>query len=325
MNKQHFILYNAHWVGISIGLFMFSAVMYNEYRIRSHTLYQVKPQKIDKISTEVVVMMPSPVHWRNRRDPINKIYDQQQWPAHKVQFFYVLGSRENSDPNSLVNMSTLYDEMEDYKYFQNLRYYVSDCIDFKDDENNPKGVSGTSCKVFRGLQYVSNTYRNYKYVWRGADDAYINLQTFFFKVMPTLDKNPNPAIYMGKLFRNTEYNYLLNIGLYKPYLRDSWHVSDFGDYMFGMGFLLSQPVVDMIAKWNIEPWQTWCEDVVVGEWLRPFQIDWIHAKDRGWMMDHRWAFDATNCQKQLLVHYPEKGDWEDIDALGNMQFCRHRL
>jgi hypothetical protein len=279
----------------------------------------IKPKKI---STEVVVMTPSPMHWRHRRDPINKAYNKQQWPFHQVQFLYIMGDRGGTQLELQLNTTNLNHEIDDYKYIQNLRYWVSTCRDFGDEESNSNGTSSTTCKIYQGLRYITQTYTNYKYVWRGSDDSYINLYFFFSTVAPELDRNSNPAIYMGHIRKNIHYDQDLNIQDGKPHLREVWHKSDFGDYMFGMGYMLSAPVVELVGNWEVEPLQTWCEDVVIGAWMRPFQIDWIHAPERGWIMDDKGKYNAKNCRQQLLIHYTKPEFWEKIDQKGNMEFCK---
>ncbi len=321
-HMQHLSSCGAGFVGVLLVILNLCLVQNNKHR-------PLIPRKIDsrKIVTEVVVMMPSPIVWRHRRDLVSMAYHNQRWPGSKVQFLYVIGSKDGPRLEVDLNLTDIYQEMNEMSYFKNLRYFISSCRDMGDELLNPNGTSGTSCKAYQGFKYAYDNYVSFKYVWRGADDAYINLQFFFHRVMPVLEEQPTSAIYMGLLRRNLFYegdihSGDMNIWYLKPHFREVWHTPDFGDYMLGMGFVLSAPVVELLAKWNIEPLQTWCEDVVVGEWLRPFQIKWINAEDYGWYVNQRETYDAIRCKNQLLVHYPQKEDFFNIDSKGRMTFCK---
>ena len=107
-----------------------------------------------------------------------------------------------------------------------------------------------------------------RYVWRGADDSYINLRHFFGTVMPTL---PATRRYCGRLRKATELTVDLPLKN-QPALLEHFGLVQWGQYMSGMGFMFSFDVADFIASLKIPPHLTWCEDLMVGMWLNPFQV-----------------------------------------------------
>jgi hypothetical protein len=201
----------------------------------------------------------------------------------------------------------------------------SDCRDYGDERNNPNGTSATTCKVYEGLKYVAAHYEA-TYVWRGADDAYLNLQ-MWFEIEPLL---PRGDIYMGHL-RNTRDTSDLILAKQPLLQRQSFHMLErFGPYMLGMGFLLSASVVEFIAALRIPPKLTWCEDVMVGMWLLPFQIDWVDSNQLGFPILNR--VDAIVLGRGniavLLTHYIQEKDWATIKDNGLLGFyfhCRRHL
>jgi hypothetical protein len=57
--------------------------------------------------------------------------------------------------------------------------------DTGDEWNNANGTSSTTCKVYEGIKHVYNNYEA-EYVWKGADDAYLNIRYF----MDMIEKKP---------------------------------------------------------------------------------------------------------------------------------------
>ena len=107
-----------------------------------------------------------------------------------------------------------------------------------------------------------------RYVWRGADDSYLNLHYFFSSVMPTL---PATRLFLGLLRKPAGPGG--DLSLHKqPVLQEHFGVTQWGQYMVGMGFLFSYDVADFVASLKIPPHLMWCEDLMVGMWLNPFQV-----------------------------------------------------
>ncbi len=161
-------------------------------------------------------------------------------------------------------------------------------------------------------------------MWRGADDAYLNLKYFFSTVVPNLPAGP---IYLGNM-RNPTIDFFrhhdMEVSSQPALLREVWRTHSFGAYMYGMGFMVSMDVAEFVASWKIPPHLTWCEDVMVGAWLMPFRIQWIDANQYGWSVYNRQDYysAAAICSNQLLVHYVQQDDWQHIDRhTGNMLFC----
>ena len=130
-------------------------------------------------------------------------------------------------------------------------------------------------------------------------------------------------MYLGRIRTSNLEDHPFDLQLSRqPELRKVWQIREFGSYMVGMGFMLSWSVVNFMDKWTIEPHQTWCEDVLFGHWLMPFQIEWINSNDHGWYSNHREEYNLNNCHSQLIVHYVQDQDWESVDSSGNLNFCK---
>jgi hypothetical protein len=99
----------------------------------------------------------------------------------------------------------------------------------------------------------------------------------------------------------------------------------FGPYMYGMGFMLSSSVVNFLGTASIPPKQTWCEDVMVGMWLLPYEVTWLDANKHGFpILDRRQAIPmARSGHAVLLTHYMQNQDWETISEDGVIVFTSH--
>jgi hypothetical protein len=86
--------------------------------------------------------------------------------------------------------------------------------------------------------------------------------------MPTL---PIKRLYYGRLRKSTSTQQDLQVANH-PRLQELFGIMQWGQYMSGMGFLFSSDVVDFVASLQIPPHLTWCEDLMVGMWLNPFQV-----------------------------------------------------
>jgi hypothetical protein len=276
---------------------------------------------LQKAHTRVVIFVPSPLPWVDRRLMVTNTFIKQGWNACDAHIVYVLGTRGGEDLGQMLDMGALAEEKARYKDISNLHFFFSDCRDQGDEWDNPNGTSATTCKTYQGFKFAARHF-NAEYVWRGADDAYLNLKFFFETVAPSL---PSSSLYLGHV-RNPamEWNPADMKLSRQPSLKEHvWKADTFGAYMLGMGFLVTMDVAQFIDSWKIQPHLTWCEDVMVGAWLMPFQIQWVNANDYGWSMYNREDYsNEERCSHQLLVHYVQKEDWGSIDAeTGNMLFC----
>ena len=90
----------------------------------------------------------------------------------------------------------------------------------------------------------------------------------------------------------------------QPALRELYGLYQFGQLMYGMGFVMSIDVVEFIGAWTIPPHQTWIEDVMVGMWLKPFQISFTHHPGF-----HDQVFHAAQPGVDYMVVHYMGADW----------------
>jgi hypothetical protein len=195
------------------------------------------------------------------------------------------------------------------------------CRDVGDERNNANGTSATTCKVFEAVKYVAAHYRA-EYVWRVGDDAYFNLAIFFEMVSKNLI--PDKRLYLGKLRKpktlwGREKDLLLER---QPALHDLYGLYKFGQYMLGYGWALSWDVADFLASVKIPPRLTWCEDVIVGFWLNPFDVQFMEI-NRDWeyvLCNVDVCKSAANRRKKfVLIHYMTQSDWDDVYHTGSLR------
>jgi hypothetical protein len=282
-----------------------------------------------KASTQVAVFIPSPIPWANRRRKVTETFLQQQWSPCLVHYVYILGTRAGAMMEETLPLDTVQEEIDMYKHVDNLHYFLSGCRDEGDEKNNPNGTSATTCKTYEGFRFAARHFEA-QYVWRGADDAYLNLKFFFATVVPSLPTGP---LYMGHM-RSPADEWDANdmkLNGQAALQKHVWRIGMFGAYMLGMGFMVTMDVAEFVNSWKIPPHMSWCEDVIVGAWMMPFQIHWIEANNYGWSMYNRQDYlDSSGrndgrCQHQLLVHYVYETDWDGINqSTGNMLFCREK-
>ncbi len=218
-----------------------------------------------RFKTEVVMFIPTPVPWTERRSYVLKQFLREKWARSQVVLVFVFGTRTGPRLEHEINTSSVEQER-----VPGVDYFFSPCRDFGDEENNPNGTSSTTCKVFEACKYIVQAY-DAEYVWRGADDSYVNLRRFL------RDKHalPSTRLFLGHQRRATEPAPDLQLRASHPRLQELLGIYQFGQYMMGLGYVFSWDVAEFIGTWAIPPHQTWCEDVMVGMWLNPFQIRWV--------------------------------------------------
>ena len=264
-----------------------------------------KPFVSEKIKTEVVMFVPSPVPWESRRKAVYTQFEREQWTKEKVILIFIIGNKSGEKLMNVVNTSAVVK----YPYASNV---IVDCRDQGDEYDNPDDTSGTTCKVYEALKYIVANYES-KYVWRGADDSFVNLRYFFLHVEPTI---PKSRLYLGRLRRTTSPEPDLMLSN-QPRLQSVFGIYQFGQYMHGMGFLLSYDVADFVASLKIPPHLTWCEDVMVGMWLLPFQITFM---DYPGFHEPQTFGPAERNRDYLLIHRMTHEQWQQIDENGRLNF-----
>ena len=256
--------------------------------------------KTEKFRTDVVMFIPSPVQWEDRRKYVYAHFEKEGWKREQVTLLFVYGNRTGDSLQDFVDTSVV------VKYPMALNI-VTGCrdMDYGQEFNSRADTSATTCKVYEAYKYITRHYES-RYVWRGADDSYVNLR-YFMKIMPTLQEK---RLFMGWLRRaDTIQNDLLLER--QPALKELYGLYQFGQYMSGMGFLMSYDVAEFIGLLTIPPHLTWCEDVMVGMWLNPFQISFTHHPGfhcQGYYHDQ----PAVAGTDYLVVHRMHPEQWAQI-------------
>ena len=247
----------------------------------------VESKSKKRFKTEVVMFIPTPIPWADRRAHVLKQFLREKWPRSRAVLVFVFGTRTGPRLEEALDTSPV-----DKERVPGVDYFFSSCRDLGDEMNNPNGTSSTTCKVYEACKYI---YENYEaeYVWRGADDSYVNLQ-LFFKDKPNLQST---RLFLGFLRKMKEVSSDLKLEG-QPKLHELFGLYQYGQYMMGLGFVFSWDVVEFMATWSIPPHLTWCEDVMVGMWLNPFQI----------------TFDGSGLK--YVRHYMTPELWDSITDAG---------
>ena len=263
--------------------------------------YRLPSLRGRKIRTDVVMFIPSPVPWEDRRRRVYRQVERERGRDEQVALLFVFGNRSGEGLRGFVNTSGVV-------RYPRATNVVVNCRDFGDEFDGIDDTSGTTCKVYKSMQYVASNYEA-RYVWRGADDSYVNLK-YFFSMMPTL---PPARLFFGYLrkLNHVQWDLLLSR---QPHLAALLGLRQFGQYMFGSGFVMSYDVVDFLASLKIPPHLTWCEDVMVGMWLNPFQVEFRHSPD---IIDQQSGL-ASLGTVYLLIHRMLPEQWARIDSLGRL-------
>lgn len=260
-----------------------------------------------KHRTKVIIFIPTPISSSKRRIPLHKQFIREGWQSTEVILFFVVGSKTGPRVELDIDLSPLSKEPQ-------MDFLVTNCRDDGDEINNANGTSSTTCKVYEAMKYI---YFNYEadYVWRGADDAYLNIRKFLLSIAPSL---PSSSWWLGKLRTIGESPHFDKDLLYEkqPQLHKLFNLYRPAHYMFGMGFAFSWDVVALVATWAIPPHQTYAEDVILGLWFNPFQIKKIHRPDLINNIDQIRSYTGSSNVDAVLLHYIRPVDWTLIDDNG---------
>jgi hypothetical protein len=262
---------------------------------------------------KVVVFIPTPLQNKERRRFVQNQFSRENWSTDDVVFLWVVGTKTGERLEHNLNTSSIYSEPG----MTRNNVVETTCRDYGDEFDNPNGTSATTCKFYEAIKFI---HRNFiaLYVWRGADDAYLNLK-LFFKLMPSLPKN---ATWLGQL-KAQQKTWDLSLAK-QPKLQELYGLEKFSShFMLGMGFAFTWDIVVLIANWNIPPYLTWCEDVIVGHWLHFYSIQRLSRPDlfinRAGSVANKWPLDGTYGNLTvLLLHYTEPQDWDNIDNNGDI-------
>ena len=271
-------------------------------------LYCHPPTRRPREDVQVVMFVPTPVQWGARRAFVTRQFLREGWNRSQAVLLYVLGTRTGDRLEYAIDTSGV-------QRAPGVDYLFSGCRDFGDERQNPNGTSSTTCKVYEACAHIARRFRA-DYVWRGADDTYVNLQLFFREMMAFL---PRSRLYMGGLRRADTVVEDLQLSR-SPALQRLFGLLQYGEYMAGLGYVLSGDVAEFIGTFRIPPHQTWCEDVMVGMWLNPFQITKIHVPDIPGYTIGGFNDELDPTKKVLGVHYMKPEWWDLIDKNGDIHF-----
>ena len=255
------------------------------------------------IRTEVVIFVPSPVEWESRRKFIYSQFRKEGWVREKAVLLFVFGNRTGNDLSGMVDVSSA-------TRYSGAVNVVLNCMNTDERLKEPDDTAGMVCKLYKSLKYIHANYQA-NYVWRADSDSYINLIYFFNVVMPSLQRS---RLFMGGLLNNN------NVFDDSPLLKSLFGLTHPGYYMRGGGFLMSFDVVDFIASLKIPPHLTSHDDVMMGMWLRPFQITFLHTP----LYIEQLDGVAQPGVDYLVIHRMQPEQWENIDSSGRLRILMDR-
>ena len=105
---------------------------------------------------------------------------------------------------------------------------------------------------------------------------------------------------------------------HQPNLHELFGLYQFGQYMTGMGYVFTWDVIEFLSTSIIPPHQTWCEDVMVGMWLNPYQIHFLDLNTIPGYFMYSGPGDWNYNKKCVAAHYMREQDWNNIDDKGTL-------
>ncbi len=255
------------------------------------------------------MFVPTPIDAVRKRARVYRQFLRERWNSSDAIIVFVVGSKAGPRLEEDLNMTSIVAEQS-----AGIPIFVSNCRDYGDEVNNANGTSSTTCKVYEGVKYAYQHY-DAEYLFRGADDAYVNLKPFF-EVAATIAPERKPWL-MGQLRVPTDNVRSHDLQLSKqPALQKLYGMFMFGQYMLGCGYVFTWDVAEHIAKWTIPPHQTYAEDVIVGMWLNPFRIEKIHDEPNFDYLDAMRKYHVA-AKTAILIHYVlTEREWNSIDDAG---------
>jgi len=255
------------------------------------------------------MFVPTPINAVRKRALVYRQFLREKWNSSDAIIVFVVGSKTGPRLDEDLNMTSIVAEQS-----AGIPIFVSNCRDYGDEVNNANGTSSTTCKVYEGVKYAYQHY-DAEYLFRGADDAYVNLK-LFFEVAATIAPERKPW-WMGQLRVPIDHVRSHDLQLSKqPALQKLYGMFMFGQYMLGCGYVFTWDVAEHIAKWTIPPHQTYAEDVIVGMWLNPFRIEKIHDEPNFDYLDSMRKYHVT-AKTAILIHYVlTEREWNSIDDAG---------
>lgn len=283
---------------VILFVFSLSLVLLSERHDTLHCTALFRPQQAPdgeerKPYFDIVLMVPSVVAWKDRRDFLRKQFARNQnLTSAKALLVFVLSGHDH-DQYVIEREGAVYNDL-----------LFTDCPDL--DVGEPEEGSSTTCKVLQGIQELHELY-SFDYLARVGDDAYFRFDKFLQKVTPSLPTGP---WYIGRFFWESSVN--------EAHIHAHIKMRHYPPYASGMGYVLSFPVVRFIAEASriLEFRTGFPEDAIVSLWLigtttRRHDVFEFHNPPEG------EPLLARACDKEsLLVHYMTPERWKAIDDAG---------
>ena len=282
------------------------------------------PPLLGAAATDIVVYIPSPIPWRARRRQVLRTMRPDL--LDDAHLYFVLGTRaggpqleREAEDLAAARREAAEEEAADPR----VRYLFVACRDLGDMPDDAGGTSSTTCKVYEALRHIARAYAAAppRFVWRGADDAHLDLRVFRAHVLPRLQ---TCRLFLGRIrFPMPGEDADLELLPAQPRLYALYGLRKFGKYMVGMGFCMSWDVVRLLGAGPVPPRLTWAEDVMVGQWLLFYDVDFVdirqivgavgmHHADQpdelAWL-----ATEAPPTYKLLLAHRLSAAQWRALE------------
>jgi hypothetical protein len=273
---------------------------------------------------DVVVYVPTPISWTKRRMVVLKQF-KRELHLFNAHLIFVVGTRQGRFlEDEVQGISSAIEESKRHQDYPRIRYLFTKCRDMGDEPHNPNGTSSTTCKVYEALVHIAAFYKTSppKYVWRGADDAYLDLAVFQQHVLPKLYPQ-TCRLFLGRLrFPLPTDDTDLELPANHPELYALYGLRKFGKYMVGMGYCMSWDVAHFIGASPIPPRLTWIEDVMVSQWLLFYDVDFVdvnsalsdvrmvHADEEA-PATQSWLAGGES-RRVLLAHRMSAAQWEAL-------------
>ena len=257
------------------------------------------PPPPPKHRTDTVLFVPVPLQWEERRQYVHNQFQREGWTDEQVVLFFVMGVPEPGIPNVTVP-------------YARASYLHTSCRDEGDPPDRPDILSSTACKTYVAMQHIVQHYEA-RWVWKVDSDSYLNLRLFYQIVQPALPSMTR--IFYGRLRLSVDRQDDLLLA-HQPRTQALLGLIQFGQYMSGAGFMVSYDVADFIASVKIPPRQVWYEDVMMGLWLAPFEIQFV---DGGGLFHEQSESTVEPGVDHVLVHRVRPEQWNSLDANGRFR------
>lgn len=207
---------------------------------------------------DVVVFIPSAIPRHARR---RLLFRQMLPELAGAHLFFVFGLDAPSDLLVAAHIEARQVGPQHYRF-----------VDCRDSEDDP--ANGTAaCKVYQALRHIAAAYADAppRFVWRSADDTYLDLAVFRRIVAPGLQ---TCRMLLGRLrfpWPNNDADLYLHPRY--PDLYGLLGLLKFGKHMQPMAYCMTWDVAAFIGAAPIPPRQIWCEDVIVSHWLLFYDVD----------------------------------------------------